>query len=110
MTYIGLYLQLLVMIATEFQRLYTHVFGVGTHKVKDSIGILSDVWICRKAKMAAINRKYIGNNVITQFVIYMIYSKEIPTATPMFSGSCNTERQFMGIGLQPIYRPILSDV
>ena len=27
------------------------------------VGILSDVWVCRKSKLPAINRKYIGNNV-----------------------------------------------
>ena len=27
------------------------------------VGTLSDVWVSRKSNMAAINRKYIGNNV-----------------------------------------------
>ena len=34
------------------------------------VGILSDVWVCRKSKMAAINRKLIGKSVSQ--LVYMI--------------------------------------
>ena len=39
---------------------------------KRLVGILSNVWARRKSKMAAINRKYIGNNVQ---LVYMIAKK-----------------------------------
>jgi len=47
--------KLLYIIATKFQRLYTCFLGLGyTERL---VGILSDVWVCRKSKMAAINRQ-----------------------------------------------------
>ena len=54
----------------------------GSGNVERLMGILFDVRVCRKSKMAAINRKYVGN------ISACIHdSKEIPTAIPMFLGS-----------------------
>jgi len=48
--------------------------------------ILSYIWVCRKSKMVAINRKWIGYYISP--LVYMIgYSNEITTATPMIPGS-----------------------
>ena len=40
-----------------------HTLFSGTSNKQRLVGILSDVRVCRKSKMAAINRKCIGNNV-----------------------------------------------
>jgi len=53
--------------------------------------MLVDVWVCRKAKMAATDRKWIGNYVYISVCIHD--GNEIPTATPMFPGSDNRYRQ-----------------
>jgi len=50
--------------------------------------MLFDVLVCRESKMAANNRKYIGNYVSAR----IRNNNEIPTATPMFPGSGNTDR------------------
>jgi len=56
------------------------------------LGILCYVWVYRKSKMAANNRKWIRNYVYIS--AYKLYdSNEIPTATPMFPrGSSKTDR------------------
>jgi len=72
--------RLLYMITTKFQRL---CFGVRKHG-KTIVGILSDVWACRKSKMAAINRKKIS------YVWARTHdSNEISTVTPTFMRSSN---------------------
>jgi len=49
--------KLLYIITTKFQRLYPCFFGL--YNTERLVGILSDVWVLRKSKMAAINRKLI---------------------------------------------------
>ena len=39
----------------------------GSGNTERLVARLSDVWLCRKSKMAAINRKCIGNNVNLSF-------------------------------------------
>jgi len=46
--------KLLHMITTKFQRPYP-CFGLGN--TENLVVVLSDVWVCRKSKMAAINWK-----------------------------------------------------
>ena len=40
---------------------------LGSGNTEKLVVILSDVWVCQKSKMAAINRKCIGNNVYLSF-------------------------------------------
>ena len=60
-----------------------------SHNEERSVGILSNVWVCLKSKIPAINRKYTGNNVCLSS---LHVSNESPTARLMFSGSGNTQR------------------
>ena len=52
------------------------------------VGILSDVWVCRESKMAAIGRKRKRND-ITYISASIHVNNEIPTAIPMFSWDSN---------------------
>ena len=46
----------------------------GSGNTERLVGILSDVWVCRKSKMAVINQKYIGNNVYI-YVSQLVHMK-----------------------------------
>jgi len=60
----------------------TLTFSGSSNKLR-LMWILSDVSVTRKLKMAAINRKHIGNN--EYLGLYIHDSDEISTATPTFS-------------------------
>jgi len=53
------------------------------------LGIQFHVWSCWNTKMTTINWKKIGNYVYLSSYIYD--SNKIPTATPLFLGSGNTD-------------------
>jgi len=54
--------------------------------------MLFDVWVCRKAKMTATNRKWRSGLEITYISTRTHDSNEIPTATPMIPASGNAQR------------------
>ena len=58
----------------------------GSGNTERLMGTLSDVWVCWKSNMAAINRKLIDSNVYLICVARIHESKEIPTVIPMVWG------------------------